>query len=197
MAITESLFPVLTSRLTLGPVTPADATGIYHLYADWEVARWLSRLPWPFTSASAHAFITEAAHDLERGSGCVLAMLERDTSAFVGVLSLRIPALETDPWTTDREMGILGYAVRREQRGNGFATEGAASATRLALEEIGLARLRATVLRDNVASRRVLERLGFVVKHADVLETPRHGGPARLGDTFMLERAESRSGSAE
>jgi RimJ/RimL family protein N-acetyltransferase len=55
-----------------------------------------------------------------------------------------------------------------------------------------LNRLRATVMRDNVPSRRVLERLGFTISHADVRDTPRYGGPARLGDTFTLERSDFR-----
>ncbi len=60
----------------------------------------------------------------------------------------------------------------------------------LAFTDLHLVRLRATVLRDNVASRRVLERLCFRIGRADVLEVPRYGGPARLGDTFVLDRTE-------
>jgi RimJ/RimL family protein N-acetyltransferase len=53
-------------------------------------------------------------------------MLERPTSALVEVVSLRIPALDAQPWTTDRGLGILGYSVARDRWGNGFASEGAA-----------------------------------------------------------------------
>jgi len=72
--------------------------------------------------------------------------------------------------------------------GNGFASEGAARVTEFAFESVGLARLRATVLRENLASRRVLERLRFTVSEFDVQETPRYGGPPRAGDTYILER---------
>ncbi len=58
-----------------------------------------------------------------------------------------------------------------------------------AFEDLHLDRLRATLLRDNTASRRVLERLAFRIRYADVREVPRYGGPPRLGDTYMLERS--------
>ena len=84
----------------------------------------------------------------------MLAILKRDTAAFVGTVSLRIPALEPNPWTTDTAMGILGYTVQPREQGNGLATEAAAARARCAFEEIGLAGLRATVSRDNVAAPR-------------------------------------------
>src|SRR4029453_9430961 len=93
----------------------------------------------------------------------MLAMLEPPTGALAGVATLRIPALEAESWTTDCHLGILGYAVIREQWGNGFATEGAACVTEFAFTALDLARLRATVLRSNLRSRRIVERLGFTV----------------------------------
>ena len=88
---------------------------------------------------------------------------------------------ERNPWTKDNRLGILGYAVTREEQGNGYAREAAASVVQLAFNEMGLERLRATVLRDNAASRRVLERPGFTIKDTGVHETPRYGGSPRLG----------------
>jgi RimJ/RimL family protein N-acetyltransferase len=122
------------------------------------------------------------------GTGCMLAMVESESSAFVGVVSLRIPALEPQPWTSDAGLGILGYGVTRERWGAGHASEGAARVTAFAFEDLGLSRMRATVLRSNVASRRVLERLGFKVSEFGVKEVPRYGGPPRLGDVHFLER---------
>jgi RimJ/RimL family protein N-acetyltransferase len=68
------------------------------------------------------------------------------------------------------------------------STRAAGELVRCAFEDMDLERLRATLLRNNLASRRVLERLGFTVTFRDVSEVPRYGGPSRLGDTFMLER---------
>ena len=69
LSISESSFPLLSPRLSLQSVTLADATCLYHFYSDCQVASWLSRLPWPFTSASAANVIVQATQDLTRGAG--------------------------------------------------------------------------------------------------------------------------------
>jgi RimJ/RimL family protein N-acetyltransferase len=188
--MTALRFPRLTPRLLLRPLVRDDRDAIHYLYRDWAVARWLSRLPWPFTPESAETLIAEAALDLERGRGWFLAVTHRTTGAFVGTLILRLPSFDVDPWTHDKRLGVLGYAIARERQGNGYASEAAASMVELAFTDLYVLRLRATVLRDNVASRRVLERLHFRVWHASVREVPRYGGPPRLGDTFVLDRAD-------
>ena len=54
----------------------------------------VSRLPWPFTHSSAGTFVTDAIDDLALETGCMLAMTESQDNAFVGIVNLRIPALE-------------------------------------------------------------------------------------------------------
>jgi RimJ/RimL family protein N-acetyltransferase len=190
--MTNDAFPRGTERLILRHLAPDDADTIRELYGDWQISQWLSRLSWPFTSEDAEVLIAEAAIQFARGSGFLVAIEARASSMFVGTISLRLPAYEPDPWTTDTSLGILGYAIASAQQGNGFASEAASSVVRLAFDHMQLDRVRATVLRDNVPSRRLLERLGFTIRHADVRETPRYGGPPRLGDTLMLERADFR-----
>jgi len=185
---TTTMFPLVTPRLMLRPLASPDTDALVRLYSNRDVARWLSRLPWPFTLDSARTMIREATTDLERTRGYFLRIETRASGTFVGTVSLRLPAYDDEPWTRDVTLGILGYAVVPEQHGRGFATEAAASVVQFAFENVHLHRLRATALRDNIASRRVLERLGFRIRYADVREVPRYGGPARLGDTYMLER---------
>jgi RimJ/RimL family protein N-acetyltransferase len=182
------MFPLVTPRLSLRPLAAEDTDALLSLYSDWEVARWLSRLLWPFTSDSAQTMISEAMMDLERARGYFLRIDERTSGTFVGTVSLRLPAYDDEPWTTDTTLAILGYAVVPEEHGRGFATEAAATIVQLAFGDLDLHRLRATALRDNIASRRVLERLGFRIRYTDVREVPRYGGPPRVGDTYMLER---------
>jgi 8-oxo-dGTP diphosphatase len=190
MNLTQLAFPRQAPRLLLRPLVPDDQDAIHHLYGDWAVARWLSRLPWPFTRDSAETLIAEAVSDVDRGRGLFLALTHRTAGSFVGTVSLRLPALDANPWTNDTRLGILGYAIAPEQQGNGFASEAAASVVELAFTDLHLLRLRARVLRHNVASRHVLERVQFRIWRSDVREVPRYGGPARLGDTFILDRAD-------
>jgi ribosomal-protein-alanine N-acetyltransferase len=57
----------------------------------------------------------------------------------------------------------LGYRVAERFSGRGVATFGAQELCRLAFDEYGLRMLRAATSNENVASRRVLEKAGFVV----------------------------------
>lgn len=56
----------------------------------------------------------------------------------------------------------LGYRIAQKAAGNGLATAAVREIRGLAARQYGLTRLRAKVTLDNPASRRVLERNGFV-----------------------------------
>src|SRR5689334_7003242 len=56
----EVAFPRQTSGLLLRPLGPQDREAICRMYRDWSVAKWLSRLLWPFTPESADTFIADA-----------------------------------------------------------------------------------------------------------------------------------------
>jgi ribosomal-protein-alanine N-acetyltransferase len=65
----------------------------------------------------------------------------------------------------------VGYWVDRERNGRGLATRAVAAVVDVAFGELGLHRLEAGTLRENVASQRVLEknaftRIGIARKHS-------------------------------
>lgn len=55
----------------------------------------------------------------------------------------------------------VGYRFRPEGRGHGYATRAVGLLARWVLDDLGLDRLQARTHPDNVASQRVLERVGF------------------------------------
>lgn len=65
----------------------------------------------------------------------------------------------------------IGYALLSQFRSQGYALEAASAVVRYAREALGLTRLAAVVKGDNVASIRVLEKLGM-----------RHEGMIRLAE---------------
>ena len=119
-----------TRHLILRPLLPSDVTAIFHLYADWEVAKNLSRLVFPFSYQAAQQFIATAQRDLTQASGYMLGMLQRESDAFIGVISLRIPSndpqLSVEARAAVAGLGILGYAVARPPHWRqGYASESA------------------------------------------------------------------------
>jgi ribosomal-protein-alanine N-acetyltransferase len=145
-----------TARLRLRPFVPADAAAHRRLYADPEVTRWLGGGPFVGEEAerrSARALRRFVEQWEQRGFG-VWAVLDRATGAFLGQCGLSaLDAL--------REIELL-YAFHRAAWGRGLATEAARAALAYAFDAAGLARVIAVASPDNLASRRVLEKIGMV-----------------------------------
>lgn len=59
------------------------------------------------------------------------------------------------------QSAAMGYWVRQDMNGLGLATAAAKEAVRYAFDVLGLHRVQAETLLDNVASQRVLDRAGF------------------------------------
>src|ERR1043165_10255969 len=49
-----------TGRLILRPLRESDAAAIFALFNDWNVMRWLSAPPWPYTRADAENYVRAA-----------------------------------------------------------------------------------------------------------------------------------------
>jgi len=88
------------------------------------------------------------------GTGVNLMMLDRAGNRIVGSISL----FHVDWEVRSAE---IGYGVRADERGKGYATEALAAVSRWALAAGGLQRAWLTANTDNVASVRVAEKAGF------------------------------------
>jgi RimJ/RimL family protein N-acetyltransferase len=90
-----------------------------------------------------------------RQPGCgYFAAERRDTDGFIGWFHLRDDRLEADYLE-------LGYRLRRDAWGQGYATEGGRALVRHAFATLGGERLSARTLERNLASQRVMQKCGF------------------------------------
>jgi RimJ/RimL family protein N-acetyltransferase len=100
-------------------------------------------------------WLADGAHRLRReGTGVHLMMLDRAVGQIVGSIGL---------FHADWEVRSveIGYGVRADERGKGYATEALGAVARWALTEGGVQRTWLTANTDNVASVRVAEKAGF------------------------------------
>lgn len=79
---------------------------------------------------------------------------ERDTGAFVGWFSLR-------PTGATIDEVVIGYRLCRAMWGKGYATEGVRALIARGFGEWGICRVVATTYEKNMASRRVMEKVGM------------------------------------
>ncbi len=140
-----------TKRLLLCPPQGGDIGPIVSLLGDYQVSRNLSRVPHPYTEDDASAYIVGQADARARSEGYGFAILQKSDNALVGVCGVH----------PDRDFEI-GYWVGRPYWGSGFATEGIRALVAFSFGALGTEAVRASVIGDNPASRRVLEKLGFV-----------------------------------
>lgn len=147
--------PGPTSRLTLREMTPDDLDAMAGLLGDPAV---MAFYPRPKTRAEALAWITwNRSLYRDRGFGLWIVEL-RDGGRFVGDCGL---TLQEVGGRTEVE---VGYHVRPDLQGHGYATEAAQATRDFARDVLGLDRIVAIIDPGNAPSRRVAEKIGLAVE---------------------------------
>ena len=153
--------PPQTARLALRQMDLRDLDDMAELLGDPRVMR---HYPRPKDRAEARGWIEwnqRLYH--EHGHGLWLLTLRAD-GAFVGDCGLT-------PQTVEGQVDVeLGYHVRAELWGNGYATEAAAACRDWARDVLGLARLIAIIDPHNHASQRVARKVGLVEQRRVIRE---------------------------
>lgn len=145
--------PVITTeRLFLRPLRIGDAADMYAYAQDELVARPGMWEPY------------ESLEDCERHVEQLVGLYKRDLMWWA--LEHRgdgrlIGRVELSDWNRENARAELSYALSRDYWGLGLMTEAAAVAADYGWNELALHRLGATVRPNNVASVKILERLGM------------------------------------
>jgi ribosomal-protein-alanine N-acetyltransferase len=139
-----------TERLLLRPFQDGDVEDALSYRNDREFARFLPRIPQPFTGAGAEAFVALNMSESWERSPTFAVVLDR---ILIGTVNFEVDA--------ETRTAMLGYAIGRAWWGRGIATEAARAAMAWAVETFGLVRIWASTDARNVRSRGVLEKLGM------------------------------------
>jgi RimJ/RimL family protein N-acetyltransferase len=143
-----------TGRLRLRPFADADADALFALHSSSVVLRYWDSPPWT-EPARAGLFIAACRQLAEDGAGARLAIDRASDGTFIGWCSLT-------RWNPDYRSASLGYCLSDAAWGQGYATEAAHAVLTWAFETLDLNRVQAEADTRNVASARVLKKLGFV-----------------------------------
>ncbi|MBW5482729.1 GNAT family N-acetyltransferase [Streptomyces bambusae] len=92
-----------------------------------------------------------------RDAGALVPFLLVDTTTGTPVGAINLGRIEQGPFRS----GGIGYWVDEARRGKGLAAAAADAVCRHARDVVGLHRVEAGTLLDNLASQRVLEKAGF------------------------------------
>ncbi len=148
-----------TERLLIREWNPeADAAFAFWIYGDREVMRFI-REPEPDQAAVQKNLEDRVKkyRPLNNGTGC-WAMVEKATQLPIGtILLVQLPDNHRQ-LTQDYE---IGWHLRRDRWGKGYATEAALKILDYGFEILKLPIIYAVVRPDNAASIRVTQRLGM------------------------------------
>jgi RimJ/RimL family protein N-acetyltransferase len=149
-----------TKRLILRELRDGDLDDMAALLGDPDVMRYYPR---PKSRDEAQGWI-DWNRGLYREHGFGLwAVLLRETGEFAGDCGLTAQRVD------DTDEIEVGYHIRADLQGSGYATEAAAAARDFACDRLGLRRLVAIINPANLPSRRVAEKIGLrPEKHATV-----------------------------
>lgn len=139
-----------TKRLLLRPYEETDIPSMVRLLGAREVAATTLRIPHPYKEQDARSLLRQMSQDeVPTRFGIFLS----DTGEHCGGIGLRMEA--------DHDKAELGYWIGVPYWGKGIASEAATEMVRYGFENLGLNRIFACCHSGNVASRRILEKLGM------------------------------------
>jgi RimJ/RimL family protein N-acetyltransferase len=152
-----------TERLQLRTPTSDDAAELADIYGDPEVMRFIGAGTPLSPDQTARAIETMVRRWQLDGFG--LFSVRRDDGRLIGEIGLL--AWNPADWSTGSRSEIgetaeieIGWTLRREHWGLGYATEAATAVRDWALGELRLERLISLIQPGNAASIRVAEKLG-------------------------------------
>jgi RimJ/RimL family protein N-acetyltransferase len=145
--------PLQTERLTLRLPARSDIPALMPLIGAREVAATTLRIPHPYTEADAEDFIAGTQEELLNGSGLRLGIIVRESDTLCGGVGLRV-----EP---DHRRAELGYWIGVPYWAKGYATEAAGAMLKYGFDTLQLHRIFASHFADNLASARVLRKIGM------------------------------------
>jgi RimJ/RimL family protein N-acetyltransferase len=135
-------------------VEPSDLTALLDINSNDEVTRFLPYASWK-DIADAHAWYGRAAARLAANEAGQFVVVHRQAGRVIGsCLLFRFEALSA--------RAEVGYVLAQAYWGAGYMFEAMRAFVAFAFEQVGLRRLEAEIDPRNVASAKLLERLGFV-----------------------------------
>lgn len=135
---------IKTDRLILRPFVQTDAPRVIEILGNFEVSKWLSSVPHPFTARDLKIFDPDSPRVWPNFMAVVLG------NKLVG-------AVNNQP--------NLGYWLAPEAHGQGYATEAVMAVCDFVFDVQKRTELVSGYYADNAASERVLQKCGFRETH--------------------------------
>jgi len=147
-------WPRTTERLVLRPATADDLRAVFETRTLVEVGRWMPERPTSYAE-----FVLRFGELDVLGRTLVIEL----AGEVIGDLYLKVDAAWSQADTADRagEEAEVGWCLSPAHQGRGYVSEAAAELVRICFEDLGVRRVSAAAFADNLASVRIMEKLGM------------------------------------
>ena len=180
-------WPVRTERLEVRPATEADGPATWRYRRQESVALWIT---------SAQPDSEHYLADFTEPARLAKTLVIEFDGHVIGDLMLAIEDAWAQAEVADRARAVqaeLGWSLDPAYAGRGYATEAVAELIRICFEELHLRRVLAQCFADNLASWRLMERVGMRRESQDVRGSLHRSGEWLDGLAYALLADEWRS----
>ncbi|HEY1030653.1 MAG TPA: GNAT family N-acetyltransferase [Flavipsychrobacter sp.] len=148
---------VETNRLLLRDLEPADAEGIFRMDSNADVHRYIGNRPLQHKDEAIRVVEIIRKQYVDYGIGR-WAVIEKETGDFTGWGGLKWMDFEANGHIHYYD---VGYRFMPQYWGKGYATEVATAAVAYGLNTLKTNKINGMAHVDNIASRKVLEKIGL------------------------------------
>ena len=170
-----------TERLILRPFALADAPEMQRLAGDRDIASTTLSIPHPYENGVAEAWINTHQERFDKGERTIFAITHGTQGYLIGSIRLKI----------DKEFdrAEMVYWIGKPYWNQGYCTEAARAVLMHGFEILGLNRIYATHFGRNLASGRVMQKIGM--KHEGCLrQHVKKWGNYEDFETYAILRSE-------
>jgi RimJ/RimL family protein N-acetyltransferase len=153
-AVSFSSIPIVeTKRLQVRHLNPTDVLLIQRYFNEWEVTKWLARVPYPYTDADANEFIE---HRSKSDAHIAFGIVEKQQNILIGCFGYS-PSIDGKQTSIE-----IGYWIAYEYWHRGYATEAVQEMIAYLYRQFeSNCEFIASHFTENAASANVLRKLGF------------------------------------
>lgn len=152
--------PIITERLVLRPLEMSDALSLFKLDSDPLVMKYLGNQPLTDIS-QVYTYLENIINQYTQNGIGRWAVIEKSTNELIGWSGIKFIDEESNGYKTFYD---LGYRLRPEFWGKGYATESSQAWIEAAESSFNINKLYASAHVENTASQNVLRKVGFEIK---------------------------------
>lgn len=147
-------YTVETERLRLRRPQESDGSAIEPLINDYDIANASVTIPYPYPDGEAELYLNRAQVMWDDEDRYSFIITDKETDAVMGLIFLHINHHDNS--------AEVGYWLGRPFWGGGYMTEALKAMLQFGFEELNLNRIQASYFSDNLASERVMEKVGMI-----------------------------------